>query len=77
MQLTAGHEVLVHVVVHAERRAGGGGRPALHLVQVEAHEGFVLLGQLGVERRLVLRAERRLLLAEHALADHAHLWGIL
>lgn len=43
------------------------------LVQVEAHEGFILLSQFAAQRRLVLGAESRFLFAQHALADHAHL----
>lgn len=63
------HVVRVHAVRHAGRR-----RSALDLIQVEAHESLVLLGQLGAESRLVLGAQGRLLLAQHPLADHAHLF---
>lgn len=65
----------MHVVfsVHAQRHARGGRGSALDLVEVEAHESFVLFGELVAESRLVLRAQRRLLVAQHALAYHADL----
>lgn len=44
-----------------------------YLVNVEAHEGLVLLGELVAERGLVLGPQRRLLVAEHALAYEPHL----
>lgn len=72
----AGDKVLVHVVfgVHAKGHASRGRGSALHLVKIEAHEGLVLFSQLGAERRLVLGAQSHFLLAEHSLADHAHLF---
>lgn len=60
--------------VHAEGHARAGRGSALHLIKVEPHERLVLLGELGAERRLVLRAQSHLLLAQHPLADHAHLF---
>lgn len=66
----------MHVVlgVHAEGHAGRGRGPALHLIEIEANEGLVLLGELGAEHRLVLGAKSHFLLAQHPLADHAHLF---
>lgn len=66
----------MHVVlgVHAEWHASCGRGSALHLIKIEAYESFVLFGKLGAKCRLVLGAESHLLLTQHPLADHTHLF---
>lgn len=66
----------MHVVfgVHAEGHASRGRGSALHLVEIKANKCLILFGKLGAERRLVFGAKSYLPLAQHPLADHAHLF---